>query len=105
MTTYRIPLAYSHTVLQYEMYDVVLCKRRSSLAEILFRFPGVELSKSQLHWLFHPFRIFENRRYPLLGTSSSKLEVSLLGRINQGGSFPFALKFEHAVLVDTCDVF
>ena len=41
----------------------------------------------------------------MLGTSSSKMEVSLLGRINRGGIFPCALKFEHTVLVDTCDVF
>ena len=43
--------------------------------------------------------------YTLLGISSSKLEISLLGRINQGGNFPCASKFEHEVLVDTCDVF
>ena len=40
-----------------------------------------------------------------LGTSSSKLEVSLLRRINQGGTLPCALEFEHAVLVDICGVF
>ena len=40
-----------------------------------------------------------------LGTSSSKLEVSLLRRINQGGTLPCALKFEHAVRVDTCGAF
>ena len=72
MTTYCVPLAYSHTVFQYAIIDVVLRKER----------------------------------YPLLGTSSSKLEVSLLARINLGGTFSCALKFDHAaVLVDTCDVF
>ena len=48
-TTYCIPLAYSHAVFQYAINDVELRKRRSFLAEILFRFPGVEVSKSQLH--------------------------------------------------------
>ena len=33
-------------------------------------------------------RVLRKKRYPLLGTSSSKLEISLLGRINQGGNFP-----------------
>ena len=40
------------------------------------------------------------------GTSSFISEVSLLGRINQGGNFSCALKFERALLVhSTCDVF
>ena len=43
---YRIPLAYSHTVFQYAITDVELRKRRAFLAKILFRFPGVEASKS-----------------------------------------------------------
>ena len=50
-------------------------------------------------------RVLRNKIYPLLGISSSKLEISLLGRINQGGIFPCALKFEHAMLVVTCDIF
>ena len=41
----------------------------------------------------------------MAGTSSFKSEVSLLGRINQRGIFPCALKFEHAMLVNTWDVF
>ena len=45
-TTYRIPLAYSHTVFQYAINNEELRKRRSFLAEILLRFPGVEVSKS-----------------------------------------------------------
>ena len=40
-TTYRIPLAYSHTVFQHAMIDVAL-RKRSLLAEILFRVSGVE---------------------------------------------------------------
>ena len=54
------------------MIDVAL-RKRSFLAEILFRFSGVE--------------------------------NSLLGCINQRELFPCALKFEHAMLVVTCDVF
>ena len=42
-TTYRIPLAFSYTAFQYTTNDVVLRTRRSFLAEILFRFSGVEL--------------------------------------------------------------
>ena len=42
-TTYRIPLAHSHTVFQYAIIDVELRKRRCFLAEILVRFSGVEL--------------------------------------------------------------
>ena len=42
-TTYRIPLAYSHTVFQYAINDEELHKRSFFLAEIPFRFPGVEL--------------------------------------------------------------
>ena len=45
-TTYRIPLTYSHTVFQYAINDEELRKMRSFLAEILFRFGGVEVSKS-----------------------------------------------------------
>ena len=49
--------------------------------------------------------VFSEIGDPLLGTNRSKVEVSLLGRINQGEIFPCALKFKHAVLVDICDVF
>ena len=42
-TTYRILLAYSHTVFQYAINDEELRKRRSFLVKILFRFPGVGL--------------------------------------------------------------
>ena len=42
-TTCRIPLAFSYTVFQYAINDIVLRTRRSFLAEILFRFSGVEL--------------------------------------------------------------
>ena len=38
---------------------------------------------------------------PLLENNSLKSEVSLLGRINYGGTFPCALKFEHVVMVNT----
>ena len=34
-----------------------------------------------------------------------QLEISLLGCINQGGIFLMRLKFEHALLVRTCDVY
>ena len=39
------------------------------------------------------------------GTSSLKSGVSLLERINYGGAFSCVLKFEHAVLVSTWDIF
>ena len=68
------------------------------MAEIRPRFSGVELSFSSVPY-------FPKEEIPLLGTSSYKVEVSLLGRINQGGTFPSTLTFEHAVLVNTCDVF
>ena len=44
-TTYRIHLAYSHTVLQYAIIDVALGKRSYFivLAKILFSLSGVEL--------------------------------------------------------------
>ena len=48
-TTYRIPLAFLYTVFQYAINDVVLRTNRYFLAEILFRFFGVEPSLSQLH--------------------------------------------------------
>ena len=44
---------------QYAINDEELRKRRSFLAKILFRFPGVEVSKSRLHCFFYPFRIFD----------------------------------------------
>ena len=40
-----------------------------------------------------------------IGASSLKSEVLLLGRINQGRTFACTFTFEHAVLVNTCDVF
>ena len=42
-TTYRTPLAFSCTVFQYAINDVVVRMKRSCLAEILFRFSGVDL--------------------------------------------------------------
>ena len=64
------------------MIDVAL-RKRSFLAEIMFRFSGVEPC-------YEP---------------AVKVEISLLGCINQRGLFPCALKFEDAMLVVTCDVF
>ena len=73
------------------------------MAEILFRFPGVELYLRVNCTDFFIRSVFS--KISLLEISIPKLEVSLLGRINLGGTLPCALKFEHAVLVDTCDVF
>ena len=49
VTTYRIPLAFLYTVFQYAINEAVVRKKRSFLSKILVRFPGVELSESQLH--------------------------------------------------------
>ena len=42
--TYRIPLAFSYIVFQYAINDVVVRMKRSCLAELLFRFSGVDRS-------------------------------------------------------------
>ena len=59
--TYRISLAYSHTVFQYEMIDVAL-RKRSFFAEILSAFLKLNLARDQ------QFKV--------------KMKITLLVRIN-----------------------